>query len=190
MARVIPTTLNNRQIMCALLDASGYKAKDISEKLGMHTTTIAVLRQSPLYKLQVDRLRREILEHGTMEVAERINREAPKSVETMVELRDNYDGETPHAVRLAAAKEFVDRVVPKVNKTVEDKTINISFTQPEMMLIASVMAEAGLAREIPKAIDVTPAQPQLQIEDNSVITPKSFAELEEEDQQLAAAGML
>jgi hypothetical protein len=83
-----PEVLSPKHRLVALALAAGRSPRDIAQSLGISEQRISVLKQSPLFVALVEEELRHIREHLVSTVAERMNAEASRTLDRMVELRD------------------------------------------------------------------------------------------------------
>jgi len=110
--------LSDAHRMMAYMDAQGKRAGEIAEATGFAVNRVYSIRLEKKYQEFLAEVRREIKERAIAAAANLISRydeEAPKSFETIVELRDGAENES---IRLKAAEHIIDRApaAPKVVK--------------------------------------------------------------------------
>jgi len=140
--------LSPRHYLMAYMVAVGRKQTEIAEVLDTDRTWVSSIASSPLFKLQVQEIQKQIREGAVEDVLAMIRGEGPESVRKLVELRDNAFMET---TQLAAANSLLDRgAAPKRHTVEEDHTLRIIVSRDEMDGMREAVVEAGFA------IDVTP----------------------------------
>lgn len=178
-----PEKLSSRHLVMALMIAAGWRQKDIAAKLGYTQNRVSIICSSPLFRVQVDRLQKELRESTVADVVHRIATEAGPSMNVMVELRDHALNEN---VRLGAAKDILDRNprIARVSKVEEDRTLKISFGAPELRQMFGAMLEDE-GKPVPSVIETT-AFPIMGRE-QAVNKPKRARPLDEVIEEMEAA---
>lgn len=138
----MPKELNAKHHLMVLMDAVGASTAEIAAELGYSPSTVSTLRSSPLYRAKLTDIKARLESASTTAVLDKITAEAGKCVETLIDLRDNGDGDVPPNVRLAAAKDLLDRVVPKKTDTSsEDRSVHIHLSSDDTRRLQGVLSE-------------------------------------------------
>ena len=116
--------LNDRHRAIAQMEIMGYKNKQIARELDCHQMTIHRVRSSPVYKIYIGDLRKQVEEASVFDATKYLDRITEKTMRTLEHLMDDADSEN---VRVSAAKELFDRQMPKVSKTQHEETKIIEF---------------------------------------------------------------
>jgi hypothetical protein len=123
---------------------AGQKTKDIASALKYHPNRVSTIINSPLFQAQLSQLKGSLHDMTLVDFMERIRQEVVKNFDFKVQIRDNEN--VVDAVRLQAAKEIssdVDRLYPKVEQRVEDKTIRIVLDERSLQSMVTAVAEAS-----------------------------------------------
>jgi hypothetical protein len=168
----------------ALMTAAGWRGKDIAAKLGVSPHRISIIASSPLFKIQVDRLQKEMRESTVADVVHRIATEAGPSLDVLVELRDHAVNEH---VRFSSARDILDRNphVARVQKVEEDRTLRIVFGAPELRQMFGALLEDD-GKPVPSIIETT-ALPVGPLGSVKIGGPKKARPLDEVIEEMEAA---
>ncbi len=154
-----PEQLTPRHKIIALMVAAGWKQKDIAVELGFHENRVSIIASSPLFRVQVHEIQKQMREGLIDDVSELIKAEALPSVRKIVELRDGE--QVPETVQLAAATSILDRAVPKITRHEEDHSLTIYLSKDDVGVMDEVAEELGEVIDVP--VDdgpVAPIQPR------------------------------
>lgn len=142
------TKLSPKHTLMAYMRASGVKQTEIAQRLEMSYNQVHMICSSPLFKVQVAEIQKQIRDGTVEDVLEMIRLEGPNSVRKLVTIRDTGWKE---ADQLAAANSLLDRgPAPKKHQVEEDRTLRIIIARDEAQVMREVVQEAGLT------VDVTP----------------------------------
>ena len=131
--------LNQRHKLMMHRLMAGEKATDIAQDMHMSDRTFSIIRNSPLFKAEMDRLTRVArytLIKTSQEVAEIINSAAPQAARRMV---DFIDHENEH-IAMKASEKVIDYSDFGAAKAAEANK-PIFITQQQMVLIEEGMVE-------------------------------------------------
>lgn len=132
-------SLNSKhKVMMARLMA-GEKATDIAKDLHMSDSTFSIIRNSPLFKAELDRLTRVArynIIRTSQEVSEIINAAAPDAARRMVDLVDHEN----ENIALRASEKLIDYSDFGQQRAVEANK-PIVITQQQMVLIEEGLVE-------------------------------------------------
>lgn len=141
--------LTPRNLLVALLDATGRTTDQIAAKTGYTREVIYNIRSSPLYKVEVAEIRKRIEDEaisGVVELPRKFDEEAPEAFNTIKHLHKKAESEP---VRLNAAKDILDRApnAPKIRQYIEggggNVTLQIGVKQMEAINEALDDVDAG-----------------------------------------------
>ena len=141
-----PEQLTPRHKIIALMIAAGWKQKDIAIELGFHENRVSIIASSPLFRVQVYEIQKQMREGLIEDVNELIKAEALPSVRKIVELRDGAEAET---VQLAAATSILDRAAPKITRHEEDHSLTIYLSKDDVGVMDEVAEELGEVIDVP-----------------------------------------
>ena len=116
--------LNDRHRAIAQMEIMGYKNRQIARELECHEMTIYRVKSSPIYKVYIADLRKQVEEISVFDATKYLDRITEKTMRTLEHLMDDAESEN---VRVSAAKELFDRQMPKVSKTQHEETKIIEF---------------------------------------------------------------
>lgn len=150
--------------LVALMTAAGMAPKEIARQIpSLSTRRVNQILASPLAKVLVDQLAKQITEEGVRSVADRLAADAPKNLDFIIDVRDGkFDGTEPDDMnhRKWAAGALLDRQAPKRTESTNENTLRIVVEGPEREYIEGVCEEIGepLARpQLPApALDTGP----------------------------------
>jgi transcriptional regulator with XRE-family HTH domain len=137
-----PKKIRPRHRMAAALQAAGFTNKEIAEKLGYTEGRISVILRSKHPQLQ--EVRKEIADRIALETGDmalRFHMEAPKSLDTLINIRDN--AQSPTSERRQSALAILDRA----GYTPIKKQINLQGNVPAPEL-REVITELDRANEV------------------------------------------
>jgi hypothetical protein len=149
-----PEVLSPKHRLVALALAAGRSTRDIAQSVGISEQRISVLKQSPLFRALVEEELRHIREHLVSTVAERMNAEAARTLDRMVELRDQ---QKDLGVAARMTDSLADRIMGFPKKVSADderggrRPTVIQFSREEVQELLRGAAEV-LGRPLPKAI--------------------------------------
>jgi hypothetical protein len=125
--RQIEILLPHHQAM-ARAEACGARPGDLAKRFGLENQTISLIRNSPLFKAEVKRVRMQ-LEEGTLDVQKELLMRCPRSLEVVDE--ELYQPERSPA-RTRAAFEILDRTGYSKQREPQHvgDTYNIAFFAP------------------------------------------------------------
>ena len=137
--------------LAALLEASGFRPKEIESKLGKSHGYVYQLRQKVEYRDLVGENHAEIARRyvdGAADVVGLFNEQIRPSVATLIEVRDNRAEKASD--RLKASKEFLDRApeAPKARREMESQGIVISIPVSTMDGMKKALLEEGTVEDL------------------------------------------
>jgi hypothetical protein len=143
------TPAKNRQYLVALLYVSGLDAAEIARRTDYDIKYIHQICASALFKAQVATLQKQLGEEMVRTVIERIEDEAPLSMDVLMQIRNGeFDPSNKDTVKLQldAVKFhlgdlYMDRFHPKVTKQESDQQIRITFDQDALRQMMGAVAE-------------------------------------------------
>ena len=116
--------LNDRHRAIAQMEIMGWKNKQIARELDCHQMTIHRVRSSPIYKIYVSDLRKQVEEASVFDAVKYLDRITPKLLRRLEYLSENAESEN---VQVTANLGLLDRSMPKVTKTQHEETKIIEF---------------------------------------------------------------
>jgi DNA-binding CsgD family transcriptional regulator len=137
------TKLSHRHEALAFIIAAGTSTKEAARLTNFSPGHVSTLTHSAMFKMRVVQIQEEVGIKRLQSIQDTINDEARKSVDTVVEIRD--DEEQLGSTRLSAANSLLDRAdVPKtqVSHTASIEGIPVNLDAETFTLIAE-----GMARE-------------------------------------------
>lgn len=144
-----PEKLNSRHRSLALLVATGTSLSKAADQIGLSKSWASAVGKSPLFQALVDHFQQEIESATLAQAKEKLFHEALASVNTVTELRDTSMNES---VRLSAAKDILDRTIPKVTRNETDQTVHITFDEETEARIRSSLVTEQEATILPDSI--------------------------------------
>lgn len=172
-----PAHLNEKHRLIAYMKLGGASREEIALALGYAPTYVSAVTESPLFKALLDQLRAELKHRTVGAVVDRIIAEGPKSVETLVTLRDTA---TSEQVQLTAARDLLDRNPETAKVSREDRRTEtrIIVDARALQRLTGVLGEdAGEPVALPEATLAVPTPPP----------PAAFQSLDEAVAELQAA---
>ncbi len=121
--------LKDWHCIMAEMQVMGWKATKIAEELGDHIMSVMRVQRDPIYKVFIADLRKQAQENSTYDVAAHLARVTEKTFTTLEELMEHSESDN---VRVTAAKEFADRISPKVSK-VEADVKNVIYLESDTL---------------------------------------------------------
>ncbi|HDZ27021.1 hypothetical protein LCGC14_1761850 [marine sediment metagenome] len=116
--------LNDRHRAIAQMEIMGYKNRQIARELDCHEMTIYRVKSSPIYKVYVGDLRKQVEEESVFDAVKYLDRITPKLLRRLEYLSENAESEN---VQVTAGTSLLDRSMPKVTKTKHEETTIIEF---------------------------------------------------------------
>lgn len=139
-----PAKLHDKHRLIAYMKLGGASREQIATQLGYEPTYVSAITESPLFKALLDQLRGELRHQTVGAVVDRIIAEGPKSIETLVTLRDNAHSEQ---VQMAAARDLLDRNPETAKVSREDR-------RTETRIIVDARALARLTGVLAEDADI------------------------------------
>lgn len=135
----VPTgKLGRQNQIAAQLLGIGYTEQEVAETTGLPITHLKVLLKSRLFRVEMDKARDRFIRANAKEVRDKVYGRAPHAVDVMEEIMDD----PKHKDRLAAAKEFVGRVVPlKQEGGGKEPVVVINITPETLKAHETILAE-------------------------------------------------
>ena len=130
----------------AEMQVMGYPNRKIALELGVHEMSIARVQRDPIFKVHIKDLRKQAEENSVYDVAAHLNRVTEKTFRTLESLMESSESDN---VRVTAAKEFADRISPKINRT-ESENKNIIYFESDTIKM--------LAENFKQSCDIDPKQ--------------------------------
>lgn len=127
--------LNDRHRAIAQMEIMGYKNRQIARELNCHEMTIYRVKSSPIYKVYVADLRKQVEEASVFDATKYLDRITEKTMRTLEHLMDDAESEN---VRVSAARELFDRQMPKVSKSQHEEKTIIEFGDSVQNLAAAL----------------------------------------------------
>lgn len=152
-----PAKLNSRHHLIAYMVLAGATREEVSRQLDYDKAYVSAITESPMFKALLDELRGEMRNRTIGSVVDRIISEGPRSVETLVRLRDEAESEQ---VRVSAARDLLDRnpETAKVSREDRRSEMRIVLDGAALHRITGVLSELD-AGDVTDA-EATPALPQ------------------------------
>jgi len=150
-----PVNWNSRHQLILYMDVSGLRTREIAARVGMHEVRVATVKTSPLYQKQKAELLEELKAKTLGTLLEQIQRDAPKNLHTLQQLRDDLSHHLGDPkVRISAAKALqheVDRVYPRKTERSEERTVTLQVGEETMKKMVGVLDMLGKlgALEVP-----------------------------------------
>jgi len=138
LSNPVPSKLSPRHKLVAYLTALGKTVTQIQEETGYSRGRIVRIRQSSAFRLEVERIQRELQEATLEKLVDRIIQEGHPTLDKLVELRDQAANEH---VQLGAAKELWRTLVPERSIVREDKTLRIVLSREDLEPLIQAIAE-------------------------------------------------
>ncbi len=136
--------LNDRHRAIAQMEIMGWKNKQIAKELNCHQMTIHRVRSSPIYKIYVSDLRKQVEEASVFDAVKYLDRITPKLLRRLEYLAENADSEN---VQVTANLGLLDRSMPKVTKTQHEETKIIEFGDSVQNLAAALADNLSIKPE-------------------------------------------
>ena len=135
-----PPQLNDRQLMLAQLLALEKSPQEVADIVGVPIEYVRLMKKSSLFLTKVKDERDKYLDGLRMAAREKIVREADKSVDTLVRLRDYSEDEK---VVLAASNKLIDQaeLLDKKMKVTETREVRVNLTPAQSKLTEAIIAE-------------------------------------------------
>jgi len=111
----------------AEMQVMGYQNRKIALELGVHEMSVAKVQSDPIYKVYIKDLRKRAEENSVFDVARYLQTMGEETFRTLADLMKYSESDN---VRVTAAKEFADRISPKVNRTESEHT-NIIYLESD-----------------------------------------------------------
>lgn len=142
----LPNRLQERHFIAATLFACGSSNQEVADAIGMSIRYLTVLKNSPLFVAEVQRLRDKLQTQLTQEAKSALHSETNASVAKLVQLRDKA---TSANIQLQAANSILDRVpeTSKANRNIASSEGSMEFTDEQVSFIASALNDDPVARE-------------------------------------------
>lgn len=137
--RRIPTKqLSHKGKLAAQLIALGYLQPEVAKMTHLSEAHLAVMVRSHLFQIEVERAQQKYISAHKDEIIERLRLEVPRSLDTVVEIRDS---EARPADRLKAAEMIIDRVVPRKIESEERREVKITISTEAAEKLGAVLTE-------------------------------------------------
>lgn len=147
-------SMRNHHHIMALLAAVGRTPSEIAALTGLTPSRVATINGSPLFLMEVERIRLNLHQSMINDTVARLQREANRSLDTVVEIRDGV--KHPANTRLKAATTILDRIpqLATAQRFVDaGQPIQLTDAQVEFMALAlrddPIAAEAFQLYETP-----------------------------------------
>lgn len=146
-------SLNQRHQLIGYLVLAGRTTAEIAKALEMSEMGIAAVRQSPLFKAFLDDLSQELRGKSVGDLVDRIVAEGTKSIDVLVEVRDEAD---EWSQRRLAARDLLEFNPHLARRSVVDetRTVRIVLDGPTLERLASGIQEAERAKAA--LVEMTP----------------------------------
>jgi len=148
--RKLPSLKPKHRHMAALI-AAGYSTRRTAQQLGVSEHAVYIARHSPLFKLEVERLTKELADRTVKDFTSAVMEDGDTNTRFLKGVRDgDYDSHEPEIVRfrLDASKTLFDRQMPKRLPGSTDQRINITFSAEDKREMDDVCVEIGEPIEI------------------------------------------
>ena len=139
--------LNERHYKVAALLASGWDVEAVAIETGFAPATIRAIKNSPLMRVEIDRIKERILEKHATTVAEIMARDTPKNVKFLTDVRDGtYDDVDAPVLgqRVKAATVLADRQLPKKTEQTTETHHTFTIEREVGALLESTEREMGV----------------------------------------------
>lgn len=124
--------------VAAQLLGLGYSVEEVSRDTNLPVTHLKVLLRSRLFQTEMDRARERFITSAAADIRTRIYDKAPAAFAAVSDIIDNPS----HPQRLAAAKEVLDRVVPRAaDGSRAEPTIVINISEAKLASVNATLAE-------------------------------------------------
>jgi len=162
----VPTKLNARHRLIALLVAAGYRNTQISATLGVTEARISTIKRSGLFQILVHDIQRQFVTGTLDQVLRTLALEAGNNVAAMIEVRDHAarDSDRLSAARSLLFDGYLDRVAPVQKHEVHESTLRIQIGTVDLDRMRRTLVEDGqLAEEV--QLVAPPSYAPISIED-------------------------
>ena len=146
----VPQKLNDRHRLIALMMAMGRRETEIAVELSVSPGMVSALTRSPMFQLQLERIRKTIESEATGVFMDKVVAQAQPTLDRLTYLRDNARHES---VQLGAAKSLFDAIVPKRVAGESEVVTRLVIEGADWKLMASAIAE-----DEGRTIDITPVE--------------------------------
>ncbi len=137
--------------LAASLLGIGYSVEEVSEQLGLERSYLMVLKRSRMFNIEMDKARNRFVKAEAANAKDKIWARGSDAVDVCDEVMSNPAEKG--ATRVAAAREFLGRIVPmKEGADAATPTIIINIGVEELKGIANALQEAT---ELEPGIDYT-----------------------------------
>lgn len=127
----------HRQII--LMSALGKTQAEICRELGISQSWLSLMLNLPNVKLSIEKLQKDIEGEAVATHVDRLQTLVPRALDRIEDLMDN--GVPQDAVRLGAAKDILDRTIPKRTFHEEEQTVRLVLEGQNLAALAKVIAE-------------------------------------------------
>lgn len=137
--------LSTKHLVAAALRATGASWLEVAVSVGLEESYVRTLSNSPLFQAEVDRIREKFQAQVVAHATSKLQLEALRSVELLVQVRD--DVLIAPVVRIKAADSILDRV-PKTSKTqrhVDDTPRELALTDTQVHQLLNVLNDDPVA---------------------------------------------
>ena len=146
-----PAKLKPRHFTMASYVAADWTDQEIGKALGCSFLTVRATRASPLFQLEVKRLKREQASKISNNYVDHVMKDGLDNVAFLKKVRDgklpDFEDMSPGErikARMSAALPLFDRQMPKRSEDDSPPTINIVFQQNEQRLMAEACRDIGV----------------------------------------------
>lgn len=139
-----------RHTLAAFMSALGYTDPQIQGALSYKSIkAVRALKNSPLFKAEVDTFRAEIRDQLLTSFTDRLAKEAIPTLDRLVELRDQSD---ELKVSLGAAKTLLDRIAPRpLASSTPSQNLTIVLSQEQLAPALDALKELKQINSSPSA---------------------------------------
>lgn len=145
-----PKKLNSRHMTMAALVACDLTDREVAKRLGMSHHTVKITKQSPLFQLEVRRLKKDQTDKISNNYVDQVMHDGERNVTFLKKVRDgklaDFDEMAPAdrvRLRMSAALPLFERQMPRQKDGEQVPTINIVLQKNEQVIMAEAARDVG-----------------------------------------------
>lgn len=154
-----PKRLKPRHFTMAAYVAAGFSDAEIGKTLGVSPTTVKATRQSPLFKVEVERLTRRNVERISDNYVDQVKQDGATNVAFLKKVRggkladlSELNAADRMRFRLDASKTLFQHQMPRQDPATGPAGVTIVLQQAEQVVMAEAVSDVGVS--IPQLDDV------------------------------------